>query len=176
MSAEASVVAFNGCPDCTVLGAVAAVRPGLAAVLVRTGAKALILSADPAGAIVQAQNIPYGTAFPVSPDGRLPCGRDARCIVTAALPDGRGILSAFELTEQGQWLDRSGTGGFVSATPRAVPVALEDRFGVAVQVSGDGRTVWQVLGWDGSRYSSIGCAPDAAAPDLSVLSSAECLS
>ncbi len=106
----------------------------------------------------------------------LACGTGSRCVVVGALPAGRAILSAFELTESGAWRDLSGDGGFVSATAKGYPVVLQDSLGVAIQDSNGTSTVWMVLSWTGQFYTVLGCAPDAAVADLTALSSNICLS
>lgn len=165
-----------GCADCTVLGTHADVVAGYSVALILRGGRATLLSVDGDGAVVGAINVPYGSTFPAPPDGRLACGAGGRCVLAAAQPDGRTILSAYELGATGTWRDLSGTGGFLSATSSGGPVALEDAYGAAIQVSDGTTTVWTVLSWDGERFSSIGCAPDAPAPDLAALSLTSCLS
>lgn len=165
-----------GCDDCEVLATRAAVVGTYAAALISRGGRANLLSLDPTGTVVGIVNIPYGATFAAPPDRMLACGAGGRCVVVAAQPDGRAILSAYQLADNGGWLDLSGAAGFVSATTKGLVVPLEDAYGVAIQVSDGTTTVWTVLSWNGTMYGSIGCAPDAETPNLSLLDPQLCLS
>lgn len=164
------------CDDCAVIATRSNVAGDLSAALITSGGRATLLSVDAAGSVIGILNVPYGATFPAPGDGQLACGDDGRCVVVAAQPDGRAILSAFLLTETGAWQDLSGSGGFVSATTRGQPVMAAGSVGVAIQVSDGTTTVWTVLHWNGELFATVGCAPDAAAPDLTALSLASCLS
>lgn len=169
-------VQLVGCEDCQVLGTHADVVAGYSAALISQGGRAAVISVDPAGGLVGIMAVPYGVTFAVQPGGRLACGAGGRCLVVAAQSDGRVVLSAFALGADGNWTDLSGSGGFVSATTKGLPVALEDALGAAVQVTDGTTTVWNVLAWNGSAFATLGCGPDGDAPDLATLELANCLS
>jgi hypothetical protein len=169
-------VQLVGCDDCQVLGTHANVVGEWSAALIGQGGRAAIISVDPAGTLVGIQSVPYGVTFAPQPDGQLACGAGGRCIVRAAQADGRAVLSAFGLGADGKWTDLSGSDGFVSATDKALPVALEDSLGAAVQVTDGTTTVWNVLAWNGSAFATLGCSPGGDSPDLAALDLAACLS
>ncbi|MEP6980846.1 MAG: hypothetical protein ABJA16_08810 [Nakamurella sp.] len=169
-------VQLVGCGDCQVLGTHADVVAGYSAALISQGGRAAVISVDPAGGLVGIMAVPYGVTFAVQPGGRLACGAGGRCLVVAAQSDGRIVLSAFALGADGNWTDLSGSGGFVSATTKGLPVALEDALGAAVQVTDGTTTVWNVLAWNGSGFATLGCGPDGDTPDLATLELANCLS
>jgi hypothetical protein len=132
------------------------------------------MAVDSSGEARSIANIPYGTTFPAPADGVLVCGA-TRCVIAAMSADGRAVLSAFELTDAG-WVDRSGSGGFRSATSRGVPVLLDGGAAAAIQLSDGSTTVWTVLAWNGRNYTAAGCMPDAETPDLAAIDPARCLS
>ncbi len=164
------------CADCQVLGTHANVVDGYSAALISQGGRAVIAAIDPSGAPAGILAVPYGVTFAAPADGRLACGAGGRCIVVAAMADGRAVLSAYGLAADGTWTDLSGSGGFVSATAKGLPVSLEDELGAAVQDTDGTRTVWNVLSWNGSAFATLGCGPDADTPDLTSLDLALCLS
>lgn len=164
------------CADCAVIGTHANVVGSYSAALTTRGGRATLLAVDPAGTVAGVLNVPYGVSFPPPAEGRLACGAGGRCVVVAGQPDGTAVLSVFELTAAGTWRDLSGAGGFVSATSKGAPVAIEDSLGVAIQVSDGATTVWTVLSWNGQQFSVLGCAPDGDAPDLAALDLTSCLS
>ncbi len=169
-------VQLVGCQDCAVLATNSNVVGAVSAALISTEGRAALLSVNAAGAVLGVLNVPYGVTFPAPAGGELACGAGGRCIVVAAQSDGHPILSAFQLAADGGWRDLSGNTGFVSGTAKGQAVAIEDALGVAIQVTDGSTTVWTVLAWDGSRFSSLGCAPDADSPDLAALNPAACLS
>jgi hypothetical protein len=169
-------VKLVNCADCTVIATHADVVPGYSAALITSDGRGALLSVDGGGTVVGITNVPYGTTFAVPPDGQLTCGAGGRCVVLAAQPDGRAILSAFALGSSGAWVDLTGSTGFVSATARGQAVSIEGAVGVAIQVSDGTTTVWTVLAWNGQAFNSIGCTADATTPDLTALTPDACLS
>jgi hypothetical protein len=169
-------VDLSTCAECSVLATAPQVRDGLSAALVGQAGRGVLLSVDLAGAVQGASNVPYGATFPAPPDRHLSCGNDSRCVVVAQDSSGRAVLSVFELGSDGQWADLSGSQGFVSATARGTALRVDGSTAVGIQVSDGSSTVWLVLAWNGSEFTTIGCAPDAESVAVEQVSPDTCLS
>lgn len=157
-------VSLANCDGCTVLATHRDVAGGRSAALVSTGSgRGILLSVGGDGRVAGVIGVPYGAAFAAPDDGVLPCAQ-GRCIVQGRQPDGRAILSAFELTESGAWRDVSGDDAFPSATERAAVIDLDGELAIAVQDQGDGSAVWMLYTWGADRYTVLGCAPDGDPP------------
>ena len=163
------------CGGCTQLASHKDVRDGLSAVFVAVKGRAALLSVDAGGAVKQVANVPYGTTFAPPAGGALPCDSAGRCLVIGKTADGKTIGSAFTLDAGGGWTDVSPPGGFRSDTDRGQVVDLDGEPGIAVQTTGEGRTVWSVYAWDSDSYQLVGCAPDGDL-DLTKLSPDVCVS
>ncbi len=148
----------------------------LSAALVGTGSRAILLSVTPDGAATGVIGVPYGAAFPAPDGGVLACA-DSQCVVEGRQPDGRAILSAFELTDSGAWRDVSGDDAFPSATEQASVVDIDGSLAIAVQDQGDAGAVWLLYTWSGDRFVVLGCSADGLAPtSLDAVSPDQCLS
>jgi hypothetical protein len=156
-------VSLANCDECTVLATHRDVTGDLSAALVGTGSRAILLSVRADGAAAGVIGVPYGAAFP-EPDGGVLACAEGRCIVEGRQPDGRAILSAFELTDTGAWRDVSGDDAFPSATEQGAVVDLGGPLGIAVQDQGDAGAVWVLYTWSGDRYSVVGCVADGPVP------------
>ncbi len=156
-------MSLANCDGCTVLATHRDVTGELSAALVGTGSRAILLSVTPDGAAAGVIGVPYGAAFPAPDGGVLACA-DGRCVVEGRQPDGRAMLSAFELTDTGAWRDVSGDDAFPSATEQGAVVDLGGSLGIAVQDQGDAGAVWLLYTWDGDRYVVVGCSADGPAP------------
>ncbi len=170
-------VSLANCDGCDVLATHRDVAGGRSAALVSTGSgRGILLSVGADGQVAGVIGVPYGAAFAAPADGVLPCAR-GRCVVQARQPDGRAILSAFELTDSGAWRDVSGDDAFPSATERSAVVDLDGDLAIAVQDQGDGTPVWMLYTWGGDRYVVLGCAADGDPPDSAgAVSPSACLS
>ena len=170
-------VSLANCDGCTVLATHRGVTGDLSAALVGTGSgRAILLSVAGDGQVSGVIGVPYGAAFSAPDGGVLACAQ-GRCVVQGRQSDGRAILSAFELTDNGAWRDVSGDDAFPSATERAAVLDLDGELGIAVQDQGDGAAVWMLYTWGGDRYAVAGCAADGAAPvAASAVSPGLCLS
>jgi hypothetical protein len=158
-------ISLANCEGCSVLATHRGVTGELSAALVGTQAgRAILLSVGPDGQVKGVIGVPYGASFAAPADGVLPCDGQARCAVEGTQPDGRAILSAFELTGTGAWRDVSGDDAFPSATERAGVIDLGGELGLAVQDQGDGAAVWMLYQWSGDRFTVAGCAPDGDSP------------
>ena len=159
-------ISLANCKGCSVLATHRNVSGVLSAALVVSSAgRALLLSVAPDGKVSGVIGVPYGASFPAPADGVLACDALAHCLVQGAQPDGRAILSAFELTAGGAWRDVSGDDAFPSATERAAVVDLGNQLGLAVQDEGDGPAVWVLYRWGtDDRYTVVGCAADGEPP------------
>ena len=158
-------ISLANCDGCSVLATHRAVSGDLSAALVGTQAgRAILLSVDPDGQVKGVIGVPYGASFAAPANGVLACDGQARCAVEGTQPDGRAILSAFELTETGAWRDVSGDDAFPSATERAGVIDLGGELGLAVQVQGAAAAVWMLYQWSGDRFTVVGCAPDGDLP------------
>ena len=159
-------ISLARCKGCSVLATHRNVSGVLSAALVVSSAgRALLLSVAPDGKVSGVIGVPYGASFPAPADGVLACDALAHCLVQGAQPDGRAILSAFELTGSGAWRDVSGDDAFPSATERAAVVDLGNQLGLAVQDEGDGPAVWVLYRWGtDDRYTVVGCAADGEPP------------
>ncbi len=156
-------VSLANCDGCTVLATHRDVTGDLSAALVATGARAILLSVAADGEARGVIGVPYGAAFP-SPDGGVLACASGTCVVQGRQPDGRAILSAFELTDNGAWRDVSGDDAFPSATENGAVIDADDRLAIAVQDQAVGAAVWVLYTWDGTRYTVVGCAADGPAP------------
>ncbi|MGS0683706.1 hypothetical protein ACVBEQ_00910 [Nakamurella sp. GG22] len=156
-------VSLANCEGCMVLATHRDVTGDLSAALVGTGARAILLSVAADGGARGVIGVPYGAAFPAPEGGVLACAAGT-CVVEGRQPDGRAILSAFELTDTGAWRDVSGDDAFPSATENGAVVDAGDRLAIAVQDQAEGAAVWVLYAWDGTRYSVVGCAADGPAP------------
>ena len=169
-------VSLANCDGCTVVATHRDVTGGLSAALVGTGSRAILLSVGAGGATAVVIGVPYGAAFPPPDGGVLACGQ-GRCVVDGRQPDGRAILSAFELTDSGAWRDISGDDAFPSATEPGVVVDIDGSPAIAVQDQGDAGAVWMLYTWNGQRYVVVGCSADGAPPaSVDAVSPARCLS
>jgi hypothetical protein len=169
-------VSLANCEGCTVLATHRAVTGDLSAALVATGARAILLSVAADGEARGVIGVPYGAAFS-SPDGGVLACAAGTCVIEGRQPDGRAIVSAFELTDTGAWRDVSGDDAFPSATENGAVIDAGDRLAIAVQDQGDGAAVWVLYTWDGTRYTVVGCAADGPAPaSADAVSPEACLS
>jgi hypothetical protein len=170
-------VSLANCDGCSVVATHRDVAGGRSAALVTTGSgRALLLSVGSDGQVAGVIGGPYGAAFPAPADGLLPCAQ-GRCVVSGRQTDGRAILSVFELSASGAWLDVSGDDAFPSATERSAVVDLDGGLGIAVQDQADGAAVWMLYTWGGDRFAVLGCAPDGDPPTTATgVSPANCLS
>lgn len=174
---DALNVSLANCDGCTVLATHRDVADGRSAALVGTGSgRGILLSVGSDGQVAGVIGVPYGAAFASPDDGVLPCAQ-GRCVVTGRQADGRGILSAFELTDSGAWRDVSGDDAFPSATERSAVIDLDGEVAIAVQDQGGGAAVWMLYAWGGDRYAVLGCAPDGDPPaTAAAVSPSACLS
>ncbi len=169
-------VSLANCDGCTVLATHRDVTGDLSAALVGTGSRAILLSVGADGSAAGVIGVPYGAAFPQPDGGVLPCA-GSRCVVEGRQPDGRAILSAFELTDTGAWRDISGDDAFPSATEQAAVVDVDGSLAIAVQDQGDGGAVWLLYTWSGDKYVVVGCNADGPAPtSVDDVSPDQCLS
>ena len=158
-------VTLANCNGCTVIGSRGNVAGELSATLVATSAgRAVLLSLQPDGEVRGVINVPYGSSFPAPAGGVLACDPLAHCAIDARQPDGRAIVSTFELTGPGAWRDISGDDAFPSATDRSAIVDLGGELGIAVQEGADGVVVWMLYRWSGEKYTVVGCTADGPAP------------
>lgn len=170
-------VSLANCDGCAVVATHRDVTGGRSAALVSTGSgRALLLSVDADGQVAGVIGVPYGAAFPAPDDGVLPCAQ-GRCVVSGRQPDGRAMLSAFDLTDSGAWRDVSGDDAFPSATERSAVVDLDGELAIAVQDQASAAAVWMLYTWGGERFAVLGCAPDGDPPASAAdVSPAGCLS
>ena len=169
-------VSLANCDGCTVLATHRNVTGDLSAALVGTGPRAILLSVAANGAAAGVINVPYGSAFP-EPDGGVLACAESRCVVQGRQPDGRSILSAFELTGTGAWRDVSGDDAFPSATEQGAVVDIGGSLAIAVQDQADAGAVWLLYTWSGDRYVVVGCSADGSAPtSVDAVSPDRCLS